>query len=159
MGKIQLRSVQDSDLAIFFQQQQDPDAIYMAAFTAQDPTSKEAFDAHWAKIMADEKIVIRTILYDQQVAGHIVQFEMFGESEISYWIDKTFWGKGVATEALRQFLRLQTKRPLYARTAQDNIASIRVLKKCGFTITGEDKGFANARDAEIAEYLFTLQQT
>lgn len=154
---IQLRDVQETDLPIFFQQQQDPDAIYMAAFTAKDPTDRDAFDVHWTKIRADEKVAIKTILYNNEVAGSVLKYEMFGEPEVSYWIGKPFWGKGIATEALRQHLRLQTIRPLYARAAKDNIGSIRVLEKCGFIITGEDKGFANARGAEIEEYVLTLQ--
>lgn len=43
------------------------------------------------------------------------------------------------------------------RDVQDNIGSICVLQKCGFTITGEDKGFANGRNAEIEEYILTLR--
>jgi len=44
-------------------------------------------------------------------------------------------------------------RPLYARGAKDNITSIRVLEKCGFTISGYDKAFASARGEEV-EKLF-----
>jgi len=59
---ILLRAVIDSDLPIFFEQQLDKDANFMAAFTAKDPTDRAAFSAHWAKIMADPGITIRTIL-------------------------------------------------------------------------------------------------
>jgi RimJ/RimL family protein N-acetyltransferase len=47
-------------------------------------------------------------------------------------------------------------RPLHARAAADNIASVRVLEKCGFVVTGHDRGFANARGTEIDEVLLTL---
>lgn len=76
-----LRDLVDADLPIFFEQERDPVANYMAAFTAKDPND---------------------------------------------------------------------------RTAKDNLASLRVLQKCGFVITGEDQGFANARGAEIEEYVLTL---
>jgi RimJ/RimL family protein N-acetyltransferase len=62
----------------------------------------------------------------------------------------------IATKALSEFLRLLKTRPLYARVAKDNIASIRVLEKCGFTISGEDKGFSNARGEEVEEYILEL---
>ncbi|EKN69840.1 acetyltransferase [Neobacillus bataviensis LMG 21833] len=88
---------------------------------------------------------------------HISSFEMFEEREICYWIDREHWGKGIATDALKQFLSLVTISPLYVRAAKDNIGSRLVLEKCGFAITGEDSGFANARDMEIEEFIFTLR--
>lgn len=47
-------------------------------------------------------------------------------------------------------------RPLYARAVKDNIASIRVLEKCGFVLSGEDKGFSNARSKEVEEFILKL---
>lgn len=151
-----LRDVTDSDLPIFFEQQLDKDANVMAAFTSKDPTDRAAFMAHWAKIMADPGITIRTILVGGQVAGHVSVHGWFGEPEVSYWIGKAFWGKGVASQALAQFLDIVTARPLHARVAKDNPASLRVLQKCGFTISGEDKGFANARGVEVEEFILHL---
>ena len=120
-----LRNVIEEDLPIFFDQQLDKDANFMAAFTARDPADHTAFLAHWAKIMADPGITIRTILVDGQVAGHVSVHGWFGEPEVSYWIGKGFWGKGVASQALTQFLDIVTARPLYARVAKDNLASLR----------------------------------
>lgn len=94
--------------------------------------------AHWAKIMADDTIMIKTILFTGQIAGHILSHGWFGQLEISYWIGKEYWRKGIATKALTVFLGQQKVRPLYARAVKDNIASIRLLEKCGFTIVGED---------------------
>lgn len=156
MGDVVLREVIDDDLAIFFDQQLDPDANYMAAFTAKDPADRAAFIAHWKKIFSDDTIVKNTILLDGQVAGNIASFEMFGERAVGYWIGRQYWGKGIATRALAAFLDRVKVRPLFARVAKDNVASLRVLQKCGFTITGEDKGFANARGNEIEEYILTL---
>ncbi len=155
-GMLRLRAIQDDDLPIFFAHQLDPEANYMAAFTADDPTDRAAFDAHWRRIRADRTNLTRTILVDEQVAGHIASFEYAGVREITYWIGKEFWGRGIATRALAAFLQEERTRPLHARAAQDNIASVRVLQKCGFTIVGEDQGFANARGAEIKEYLLIL---
>jgi RimJ/RimL family protein N-acetyltransferase len=153
---VSLRDVQDGDLEVFFAQQQDLEAIYMAAFTVAEPDNRQAFDAKWARIREDETVVIQTILVNDTVAGHVVKFEQEGEPEISYWIGRQFWGHGVATEALRLFLQLVPVRPLYGLTAKDNAASLRVMQKCGFTIIGKSKGFANARGEEIEEYLLKL---
>jgi len=154
---IKLRDVVDSDLPIFFSHQQDEEALHMAAFTSKDPSDKEAFMAHWAKIRANKDIINRTILYEDSVVGHVASFIMEGEREITYWIGKDYWGKGIATKALSAYLDIVTVRPLFARVAKDNIGSKRVLEKCGFTVIGEDKGFANARNAEIEEYILKLE--
>ena len=153
---IQLRDVAEDDLAIFFDYQLDADANYMAAFTAKDPNDKDAFDAHWKKIRNDETIVIKTIVVGEEVVGHVASFIMFEQREVTYWIGKSFWGKGIATKSLAMFLKLQKERPIYARAAKDNTASLRVLEKCGFTIDGEEKGHANARGQEIEEYILKL---
>lgn len=153
---IVLRDVTDDDLPIFFEQQLDPDANYMAAFTTKDPTDRDAFAAHWARIRADKTIINQTVLCDGQVAGSVASFEDFGQLEVTYWLGREFWGQGIATRALTAFLAYQTTRPIYAHAAKDNLASLRVLQKCGFVITGEDKGFANARGQEIEEYMLTL---
>jgi putative PIN family toxin of toxin-antitoxin system len=155
-GDVLLRDVTQDDLAIFFEQQLDPDANYMAAFTAKEPADRQAFMAHWTRILGDKTITKKTILFDGQVAGHVVSFEQFGTPEVSYWIGREFWGKGIATRALSELLGHVKVRPLYARAAKDNIASLRVLQKCGFTISGEDKGFANARGAKVEEFILVL---
>lgn len=84
-------------------------------------------------------------------------FERFGKPEVTYWIEKEYWGRGIATKALSEFLSYLKTRPLYACAAKDNIASIRVLEKCGFTILGEDKGFSNARGEEVEEFILKLK--
>ncbi len=151
-----LRDVIEDDLPTFFEQQLDPTANHMAAFTTKDPSDRDAFAAHWTRILADDTITIKTILFDGRVAGHVAQFERLGKPEVTYWIGREYWGKGVATRALSEFLVDVKARPLYARAAKDNVASIRVLEKCGFTITDYERGFANARGEEIEEAILTL---
>lgn len=154
---IQLREVVEDDLPIFFAQQQDPEANQMAAFTAKDPSDRDAFMAHWAKILANETALNKTILFEGQVAGNVAKFEFDGEPHVAYWLGKEYWGKGIATAALGELLQRVSTRPLYARAVKDNIGSIRVLQKCGFVIVGEDKGFANARGAEVEEFILKLE--
>ena len=151
---ILLRDVIEADLPIFFEQQLDPDAIEMAAFPSRD---REAFMAHWARIMADDSVILKTILFDGQVAGNIVSFEESGKREVGCWIGKEYWGKGIATKALASLLDYVRPRPLYGHIANHNIGSRRVLEKCGFTIVGEDKGFPNARGEEVEEFILRLE--
>lgn len=152
-----LREVIESDLPLFFRFQLDPDANHMAAFTARDPGDRAAFDAHWKKILADPTTTNRTIVLHGQVVGSVASYLEAGEPEVTYWIDRAWWGRGVATRALAAFLaRVDPRRPIHARVAKDNLGSRRVLEKCGFRVTGEDRGFANARGAEIEELLLVL---
>jgi RimJ/RimL family protein N-acetyltransferase len=154
---ITLRDVIETDLPIFFEMQRDPQANHMAAFTSRDPSDRQAFDLHWAKIMSDDTILNKTILFNGQIAGNIAKFIMFGQPEVGYWIDKEFWGKGIATQALKAFLEIVTTRPIYAAAAKDNYGSLRVLQKCGFVITGYDQAFSEARRAEVDEALLELK--
>jgi RimJ/RimL family protein N-acetyltransferase len=150
---VQLRDVVESDLPIFFEQQLDRDAIRMAAFPSRE---REAFMAHWAKILADESITVKTILFDEQVAGNIVSFLQSDEREIGYWLGKDFWKKGIATRALAEFLEIVKTRPLYAHVANHNTASFRVLEKCGFKIFGQNKGLPDASGQEVDEFILKL---
>ena len=157
MSRVALRPVDSGDLDRFFAHLQDPEAVWMAAFTPPDPSDREAFDAHWARLFADDTVLSRSILLDGEVVGHVASFEMLGDREVTYWIDRSVWGRGVATEALMQFVSIETLRPLHARAAADNARSIRVLEKCGFRQIGADRGFATARDEEIDEAILQLR--
>jgi RimJ/RimL family protein N-acetyltransferase len=151
-----LRDVLDSDLPIFFDQQRDPVAVRMAAFVSRDPNDRAAFDAHWKKIRADPGITIQTIVVEGRVAGSVAKYVLFGKPEITFGLGREYWGRGLATAALSEFLRHITTRPLYAHAAKDNLASLRVLEKCGFAICGYEKGFALARGEEIEEVALEL---
>lgn len=154
---VKLRDVNDGDLPIFFDQQLDSFANHMAAFTSKDHTDKTAFMNHWSNILLSQNIEKKTILWNGCVVGNILRFDQFGNQEVSYWIGREYWGKGLATNALLKFLNYVKSRPLHARAAKDNVASIRVLEKCGFIISGEDRGYANARGEEVEEFILKLE--
>lgn len=154
--EITLREMTDDDLPILFAFEQEPEANWMAAFTAKDPADYAAFLAHWAKVRADPGITLRIILADGRPVGSVVCHAWFGDPEISYWLGREFWGQGVATRALELLLKIVTTRPIYARVVKDNHGSIRVLEKCGFTRHAEGRGFANARQAEVEEWVYIL---
>jgi RimJ/RimL family protein N-acetyltransferase len=148
-GDVALRDVVESDLPIFFEHQQEEDAVAMAAFP---PREEKAFAAHWANVVADETVVKKTIVFDGEVAGNIVSWERSGRRLVGYWIGKSYWGRGIATRALAEFLRHVEARPLYAHVAKQNHGSIRVLEKCGFTIYGE----TGSQDG-VEEFIFEMR--
>ena len=131
---VALRDVSDGDLETFFEHQLDPEATSMAGFPARD---REAHMAHWQRIRRDPTVTTRTILLDGAVAGNIVSWEQDENWEVGYWLGREYWGKGVATAALSQFLEVVTTRPLFAHVAKHNTGSIRVLEKCGFIFDSE----------------------
>jgi len=153
IDQVLLRNIEASDLPIFFEHQRDPVANQMAAFPARD---REAFMVHWAKIMKDDSVILKAILFEGQIAGNVLSFVMAGEREVGYWIGREFWGRGIATQALSLFLPHITTRPLYAHVAKHNIASRRVLEKCGFVISGEDKDFVNMHGQKIEGFILKL---
>lgn len=151
-----LRELLESDLDTLFEFEQDEEANYMAAFTAENPSDKEAFLAHWANIMANPTIHNRTILVDEKIVGSIACFEMFEQRQVGYRLSREYWGKGIATQALSEFLKEITERPLYGRCVKDNFGSRRVLEKCGFKLIGEERAFANGRGEDVDELIFRL---
>jgi ribosomal-protein-alanine N-acetyltransferase len=144
------------DLETLFQFQLDEEANRLAAFTSKDPSDKAAYIEKYATHLADPTIHMRTIKANGEIVGSIAKFIMHGEAGITYWIDRKFWGSGIATDALREFLKIEHARPIYGATAFDNYGSQKVLEKCGFVRAGTDKGFANARQAEIEEFIYQL---
>jgi RimJ/RimL family protein N-acetyltransferase len=134
---VRLRAVEEADLPILFEHQLHPEANRIGGFTPRD---REAFMAHWSKILVDETVVARTVLVDGRVGGHVVSFTRDGVRQVGYWIGRELWGRGVATAALAALLNQVSIRPLHAYVARQNVASVRVLEKCGFTITSEGVG-------------------
>lgn len=156
MTTVALREVESGDLDELFGQMRDPEGIWMAAFTAEDPDDREFFDAHMARVRAAPDVTMRVITLDGRLVGHVASFDRDGEIEVTYWVDRSVWGQGVASRALVLLLEEVKIRPLHARAASDNVGSMRVLEKAGFRITGTDRGFARARNAEIEETVFRL---
>ncbi|MFF9131923.1 GNAT family N-acetyltransferase [Streptomyces sp. NPDC014806] len=150
-----LREVHDSDLPVFFRQMNDPEALWMAAFTPKDPADRDAFDERWRRMRASTA-VLRTILADGDVVGSAAVYGEPGEREVTYWVDRAYWGQGIATAALRALLAEVPERPLYARAAGDNAGSLRVLGTCGFRETARATDFAQARGEDIEEVVLRL---
>lgn len=153
---IQLRPTVLKDLPVLFQFQLDEKAAYLAAFMPANWTDEAAYITKYTRLLQDTTVNNQTLFLEDTIVGSIAKFKIENTTEITYWIDSKFWGRGVATNALNQFLALETIRPIFARVAFDNIGSQRVLEKCGFKQIGKDQGFANARGIEIEEYVYKL---
>src|SRR4029078_7531334 len=128
----------------------------MRACTSRDPADRTRFERRWARLRSDVSTTNRVVEIDGRVVGHIASFDLEGQREVTYWIGREDWGRGIATRALQEFLQLGTTRPLYGRAASDNAASIRVLTKCGFLLVGEGRGFAHGRGEETDEVVLRL---
>jgi RimJ/RimL family protein N-acetyltransferase len=153
--EIQLRDVIESDFPILLGHQRDEASARMAAFGTRDPDASE-LAARWKRVLADKSAPQRAIVEGGNVVGFVASFMREGKPEVTYWIARSHWGRGIATAALSQFLQCATVRPIYASAAKDNVASLRVLEKCGFTIRGSGKAFASARGEEIEEVFLEL---
>ena len=153
---IHLRDVIEDDFAVFYEHQRDPVAARMAAFGTRDP-DVDQFAARMMKSLADRSTTQKAILEDGQVVGLVATFVHQSKLQVTYWIARSHWGRGIASAALSELLRSATTRPLYASAAQDNLASLRVLEKCGFVPYGVEKSFANARDEEVEEVFLELR--
>ncbi|NOT01991.1 MAG: GNAT family N-acetyltransferase [Phycisphaerales bacterium] len=151
--RVILRDVVDADLPTLFAQQMDPEANRMAAFPARE---RDAFMAHWARIRIDATVIINAILFGGRVAGNIGSYERDDRRLIGYWIGREFWGRGIATAALADFLGHDRTRPLQAFVAKQNAASIRVLEKCGFTRCNVNGSASVVGDDGVEELLFSI---
>ena len=156
--ELTLREIRDEDLPLLFEQWADPVAAHMAAFTPPDHMERDAFERRWSRLRADDTVLTRVVVADDEVAGTIGSWGDPGEREVTYWIGRTHWGRGIASAALAAFLAVERSRPLHARVAADNVASRRVLEKCGFRVIATERGVAAARSAEIEELVLRLDE-
>lgn len=154
MIDVRLREVEPADLDLFFEHQQDPEDAWPRSLPLIPRIA--AFDDHWDRLLSDDGITKRTITADSKAVGHVLSFDQDGDTEVTYWVDSAHWSQGIASIALAVFLTETLTRPLHARAAKDNVGSLTVLRRCGFTITGEDSGYANGRGETVEEYLLAL---
>jgi RimJ/RimL family protein N-acetyltransferase len=151
---VRLRPVQPGDLQRMFDLQLDPESNRMAVTI---PRTREAFDSHWAKVLGDPVNTTRVILVGEELVGTISCFPMDGQDHVGYWIDRAYWGMGIASQALHLLLREVAKRPLVAAAATSNGASLRVLQKCGFVVERVRLSPASDRFPECEEAILVLR--
>lgn len=156
VAHIELRAVHEDDVDAIFEMMRDRDAVAMAAFTAEDPDDRDAFDTWFSRVASSPDVAYFVVTEDGGFAGTAAAFTVGEDREVTYWIARHAWGRGVATEALHQLVTHEAVRPLFARTAAGNAASIAVLRKAGFTEVSRSVAYAPGVGAEVEEVVFTL---
>lgn len=159
MGHIELRDLDDDDLDAIFEMMRDRAAVEMAAFTAADPDDRGAFDEWMTRHRAAPDVSMFVVTENGGFAGTAALFSVDGDREVTYWIARHAWGRGVATEALRILVSREPERPLFARVATHNAASLAVLNKLGFTEVSRDVDFAPGAGREVEEIVLVLVPT
>ena len=154
---VSLRPLEDGDLDAIYRQVTDPESVRMAAFTAEDQTGRRAFLDRMSRIRANTSGSYRVIEADGAIVGTIASFRVDDQLEVTYWVDRAQWGKGIASAALQTLLAETAERPVYARAASDNLGSLRVLEKAGFRQVGVNRDFAPGRGEEIEETILRLE--
>jgi RimJ/RimL family protein N-acetyltransferase len=129
--EILLRNVVETDLPLLFAFQREPEACQMVVWR---PREEAEFYEHWRNnILANPEVIMQAVEWDNHLVGHVAAFTRDGRRLIGYWFGKRYWGRGIATAAVRAFLVAKEKtRPLSAFVAVENPGSFRVLQKCGF---------------------------
>ena len=154
-----LRDMTEADLDVLFDIQHDDVAQHMAAFTSRDGNERERYVAKWRRILADPELTTKVIEFEGEMVGTAGAFAVEGDTEVTYWIRRDLWGRGLATGALAELLSVVAVRPLWARVAADNGGSAQVLLRNGFTRVGEETSYAEARGTEIEEHLYRLDDS
>jgi RimJ/RimL family protein N-acetyltransferase len=156
VGHVELRAVDDDDVDAIFEMMRDRQAVEMAAFTADDPDDRVAFDEWMARHRGAPDVSMYTITEQGGFAGTAATFTVDGDREVTFWVARHAWGRGVATAALRLLISREPVRPLFARVAAHNVASQAVLRRLSFTEVSRDQAFAPGLGREIEEIVFTL---
>lgn len=155
-GKLSLRPLREEDLPALFEIQLDEEARHQAAFVAKASQDRGAYIEKHLGHLHDAAITNRAIELDGELVGSLASFPVEGDIEITYWIRRDIWGRGVATAAVAALLEEVTVRPLHARVVDDNQGSIRVLERNGFVRTGSEDSFAEGRQANVTELIYVL---
>lgn len=147
-----MRKVAEDDYKAIFEYAGDPEvARFMPWEVHNNPESsrhlvkfilkryKDNKPANWAVILKKENKLIGT-------CGFVSSFPSNKRAEISFALRHDFWGRGYASEAVKKTIEFGFKEPGYNRIEAfcdvENIASARVMEKCGMTCEGVLRQYA-----------------
>jgi [ribosomal protein S5]-alanine N-acetyltransferase len=137
---ISLREYTESDLGRLVSLANNQNVSRYLVYTFPHPYTLK--DAEWW-IAAGSKqngAITRVIEYQGLFVGSVGITPQSGWrdhiAEIGYWVAEDYWGKGIATAALRQMTEYgftdANFLKLCAPVLAPNVASMRVLEKCGY---------------------------
>jgi RimJ/RimL family protein N-acetyltransferase len=83
--------------------------------------------------------------------------ERNGVAEFGYWLGHTYWGRGIATEAIRLAAKYafqqRNLRRLEAHVFAPNLVSARILEKCGFIQEAVSRQALTERNGAVVDCL------
>lgn len=151
-ANVRIRPLALTDLPTLFEHQNDREGAAMAVVV---PRSREEYFAHWTRLLTTPplRLVARAIEVEGVLVGTVNFFQRPGVVEegatvdadgkvvgeldyVGYMLGREHWGRGIMTRALGALLEEVKDRPVRARAARTNVASVKVLERCGFVRTG-----------------------
>jgi [ribosomal protein S5]-alanine N-acetyltransferase len=151
-----LRDMTEADLDILFDIQDDDIAQHMAGFTSPARGDRDNYVARQRRFLADDRITNKVILVNDDIAGSVASFVVEGDTEVTSWIRRDLWGRGIATAALGELLREVMVRRCSRGSRPTTPARRRCCYANGFTQIGEETSYADARAAEVTEHIYRL---
>lgn len=153
---VTLRDFTEADAEKCYEWMRDPQSVQMAAFTAPDPDDRDEFDTWITRVLANPTILTKAICRGDELVGMLATFTLDDHRELTYWVDRAYWGQGIASAALALLLDIETQRPLRARTAAHNVRSTAVVTRNGFVETARNIDFAEGIQRDSEEIIFEL---
>lgn len=102
---------------------------------------------------------VHPMLADGVYAGYVQLVPIESGWEIGYHVVKDMTGRGYATEAVRAFLPVMMDRLGLTQVAgicdAENVASIRVLEKCGFARVYEGEALYHGEMKPVVKMIYT----
>jgi RimJ/RimL family protein N-acetyltransferase len=145
LGNYRLRPLRTDDALAWYAYLSDPEVTHLTSYnvSSMDQVSNfiatyisdyaERRSSRWALVDADSDQLIGTCGYYSWNPDHSI-------AELGYDLSREHWGKGLMTEAVRAVVRwgfheVQINR-IQATVMAGNLASMRILEKCGFQSEG-----------------------
>lgn len=143
-----LREIEQGDAPAMFELNSDPEVVrYTGDGPFDSPAEAESFVR--AYVAKNSGTGFGRWIIQLKETGEVLGWcglkkQENGEVDLGYRIYRRYWGKGYATEAAIASLEYGFKQKkldkIIGVARVENIASIRVLEKCGMTFERNDKG-------------------
>lgn len=156
MAHIDLRDFDDDDHDAVFAMMRDREALELVAFTADHPDDPDEFDAWLHRRRAHPDVTLFTVTEDGGYAGTAALFRTEADREVTIWLARHAWGRGIGTATLEILVSREPERPLYARAAAHNAAAVAILRRVGFAEVSRAVSFAPGLGRDAEQVVFAL---
>lgn len=156
--------ITEEDIKALYPLGNDADVSWMSGGGLTYPVSYEVFRTKKTIALSTSfgEMASYAIRWNNTLVGSIGYFRRQQDLplEIGYWLGKKYWGKGIATEALRLALGAMqdsgVSGTVMATTMFDNLSSQHILQKCGFREIGTEVLDSPARGQEVEGVHFSI---